>query len=584
MATFRDLRKTVRERLDDPRLAVVFFETENSSIYHFANVLNLGVQGVLIESDKSFETGIKPKLMMKNPELNQWDTFFCRVAWAQITETEKQYKTGLEFLFPVDNGAEPETGINGEITPQDIDFLLNTRWLRTIPKEGLCSLLNCMSRRAFDRDTPFISAGDPQNCLYIIQKGSCRIALKNEAGIFEPAGRKREGDVIGDMGFLSAESLISDAVSESEMVVWELPASKFDEACRLQQGLIDFLTGLLTNRLDDLSDPGAKAIGRYHIAQPLGEGRNGFVYKGSHRLLNIPVAVKMMKHHQAQPKENLTGFKKKIRRVADLNHPHIAQIYDIEERYRTFFIIMEYIDGDPLDLFFERKILFPLDDALFLMAQICSALAHAHDQKLTHQHLTPSNIFITEGRHVLVSDFSLPAPIPEEGRMEDRNIYYMAPEQIKGGKTDPRSDIYSLGILIYEMLTGRTPFSRGEDQGPLALMTSNGRLNMPSAQAPEIPEPLKKFILKACAELPEKRYQSVHEIIEELSNESTLFKNALTWKKNREQEVSALLISHGKNQRQLLFKFLDEFSQKALDLGLGVNITGKIRTHENHTP
>src|SRR3989339_225005 len=170
MATFRDLRKTVRKRLDDPRLAVVFFETENSSSYHFANVLNLGIQGVLIESDKNFENGIKPKLMMKNPELNQWDTFFCRVAWAQITESEKQYKTGLEFLFPVDNGIEPETGINGEITPQDIDFLLTTRLFTAVPKETLCSLLNCMSRKSFEQDTTFISRENHQDCLYIIQK------------------------------------------------------------------------------------------------------------------------------------------------------------------------------------------------------------------------------------------------------------------------------------------------------------------------------------------------------------------------------------------------------------------------------
>lgn len=582
MATFRDLRKTVRKRLDDPRLAVVFFETENSSSYHFANVLNLGVQGVLIESDKNFENGIKPKLMMKNPELNQWDTFFCRVAWAQITESEKQYKTGLEFLFPVDNGIEPETGINGEITPQDIDFLLTTRLFTGVPKETLCSLLNCMSRRSFEQDTTFISRENHQDCLYIIQKGICRIAFKNEDGLFEPAGRKKEGDVIGDMGFLSAESLISDAVSESEMVVWELPTAKFDKACQLQQGLIDFLTGLLTNRFDDPTDPGAKTIGRYHITQPLGEGRTSFVYKGIHKLLNFPVAVKMMKHHQAIQKEEFNNFKKKISRIAGLNHPNIAQVYDIEERYKTFFIIMEYIDGNSLESFFERKILLPLDTAMFFIAQICSALSHAHDQKIIHKHLTPSTIFILKDRHILVSDFGLASPIPDEGYMEDRNMYYMAPEQIKGERIDNRSDIYSLGILTYEMLTGRTPFS-AEDHGSAGMnMNTTGRINMPSVRLPDIPEPIKKFIFKACAKLPEKRYGSVYEIIEELSHESSVFKNALTLKKDTEQEVSALLISHTKNQRQPLFRLLDEFSRKALDLGLNINITGKIQIHENN--
>jgi len=354
MATFRDLRKTVRESLDDPRLAVVFFETDNSSSYHFANVLNLGIQGVLIESDKKFENGIKPKLMMKNPELDQWDTFFCRVAWAQTTESEKQYKTGLEFLFPVDSGIEPEPGINGDITPQDIDFLLTTRLFKAVPKGFLCSLLNCLSRRSVAQNTRFMSRENPQNCLYIIHKGICRLEFKNKTGLFESIGKRREGDMIGDMAFLSTESLISDAVSESEMMVWELPAAKFDQACRLQQGLIDFLTGLLTNRFDDPTDPELKTVGRYIITQLIGEGRTGFVYKGLHKPLSLPVAVKMMKHHQAAQKDVFNRFKQKISRIADLNHPNIVQLYDIEERYRTFFIIMEYIEGNDLNYYIDK--------------------------------------------------------------------------------------------------------------------------------------------------------------------------------------------------------------------------------------
>jgi serine/threonine protein kinase len=579
MATFRDLRKTVRESLDDPRLAVVFFETDNSSSYHFANVLNLGIQGVLIESDKKFENGIKPKLMMKNPELDQWDTFFCRVAWAQTTESEKQYKTGLEFLFPVDSGIEPEPGINGDITPQDIDFLLTTRLFKALPKGFLCSLLNCLSRRSVAQNTRFISRENPQNCLYIIHKGICRLEFKNKTGLFESIGKRREGDMIGDMAFLSTESLISDAVSESEMMVWELPAAKFDQACRLQQGLIDFLTGLLTNRFDDPTDPELKTVGRYIITQLIGEGRTGFVYKGLHKPLSLPVAVKMMKHHQAAQKDVFNRFKQKISRIADLNHPNIVQLYDIEERYRTFFIIMEYIEGDSLDSLFGKNIRLSMDKGMCFLAQICSALAHAHDQKIIHTHLTPSNIFILKDRHILVSDFGWVVPIPEEGFIEDRNMYYLAPEHIKGERIDQRSDIYSLGILTYEMLAGRSPFS-GEDQGIAAMnMNTAGRNNDSFVRLPELPEFIQKFILKACAKLPEKRYTSIHDVIQELSGKSAIFKNALPLKQDMGQEISALLVSHKRNQRRTLFRLLDEFSQKALELGMEVNITGKIQIH-----
>jgi predicted Ser/Thr protein kinase len=584
MATFRDLRKTVRESLDDPRLAVVFFETDNSSSYHFANVLNLGIQGVLIESDKKFENGIKPKLMMKNPELDQWDTFFCRVAWAQTMESEKQYKTGLEFLFPVDNGIEPEPGINGDITPQDIDFLLTTRVFKAAPKWGLCSLLNCLSRRSVAQNTRFMSRENHQNCLYIIHKGSCRIEFKNKTGLFEERGKRREGDMIGDMAFLSKESLISDAVSESEMVVWELPAAKFDQACRLQKGLIDFQTGLLTNRFDDPTDPELKTVGRHIITQRIGEGRTSFVYKGLHEQLKFPLAIKMMKHHQVEQKDVFNLFKQKISRIADLNHPNIVQIYDIEEQYRTFFIIMEYIEGESLDSLFEKNILLSLDKVMFFLAQICSALSHAHDQKIIHKHLTPSNIFILKDCHIVISDFGWAAPIPEEGFMEDRNMYYLAPEHAKGERIDQRSDIYSLGILTYEMLTGRFPFL-GEDQGPAAMnIPSAGKTNGSFVRLQELPEFIQKFILKACAKLPEKRYDSVHDIILELSGESVIFKNALRLKQDTGQEISALLISHKRNQRRTLFRLLDEFSQKALALGIKVDISGKIQTHENHQP
>ena len=552
MATFRDLRKTVRENLDDPRLAVIFFENENSSTHHFTNVLNLGVQGVLIESDKSFESGTKPKIMMKNSELNQWDTFFCRVAWAQITESEKQYKTGLEFLFPVENGAEPETGAKGEIAPQDIEFLLNTRLVKTQSKDKLCSLLNCMSRKVINAGTPFISPKNHLNGLYIIQKGQCMVQLKDENGFCQSAGQKREGDVIGDMAFLSAKPFISDAVSESEMVVWELPATKFDSACRLQPGLIQFLTGLLTIRLSDPADSEVKSAGRYLIIHPIGEGRTGFVYKGRHELLNAPVAIKMIKHHQSGEKEDFNSFKKRISRISGLNHPNITRIHMVEEKYRTIFIIMEYIDGESLESLFEKKIPFPFDTVLFFLAQICSALAYAHDQKLIHKQLTPSNIFISKGSHVMVSDFGVAAPIPKEGSLEDENSHYIAPEQIKGGKTDLRSDIYSLGIIAYELLTGRAPFSRENHHSGGMSMNTFGSTDISFLRTPDLPECLKKFILKACAILPGQRYGSVYEIIEELSSESDIFKEALNLRNDMEQEVCALLISYKKNQQSSL--------------------------------
>lgn len=161
-------------------------------------------------------------------------------------------------------------------------------------------------------------------------------------------------------------------------------------------------------------------------------------------------------------------------------------------------------------------------------------------------------------------------------------MYYLAPEHAKGERIDLRSDIYSLGILTYEMLTGRFPFS-GEDQGAAAMnMPAAGKINGSFVRLQELPEFIQNFILKACAKLPEKRYSSIHDIILELSGKSTIFKNALRLKQDEGQEISALLISHERNQRRALFRLLDEFSQKAMDLGIKVAISGKIQ--ENHQP
>lgn len=577
MATFRDLRKAVRETLDDPRLAVVFFETQNSSSHYFANVINLGVQGVLIESDKTFENGAKPKIMMKNPELNQWDTFFCRVAWAQVTESEKQYKTGLEFLFPVEDEIESDQGKNGEIGFQDIEFLLNTHLMKTVSKDMLCPLLNCMTQKTIQPGASLISRQDHEKTIYIIQKGHCSIQDYDENGLGRSTAKKKPGDIIGDMSFFCNTPLITDAVSDSELVVWELPAKKYDMACRQQPGLIHFLTGLLASRFQNPSDTETKSLGRYLITHPMGEDRACCVYKGRHRLLNIPVSIKMIKHHFTRSPEDLTRLKKKISRVCSLRHPGIADVYAVEEHYRTLFIITEHVDGVSLESLFDNKIPIAADTVMLILAQICSALSHAHDQKAVHGYLSPSSVFISHDRRIRIADFGLTGPIPEEGSMEDRNLYYMPPEMIKGGKADVRSDIYSLGILAYEMATGQIPSSKKTNHPSRTEPSDTGKMEVPNDKPPALPSHLKQFVLKACATAPEKRYASIREIIQDLSETSSEFKHALSMDWDMGQTVYDMLLSCKKNQFPEIFRLLDDFSAKAADKGITISMAGRIQ-------
>ena len=139
MASLQNLRKVSREKLDCPKLAVIYFENEESNTFRFVYVLNFGVQGLLIESDIALNKEFKLKIMFKNTALNQWDNSLCRVAWIQGLDDDKFYKIGLEFLFPIENSLDFDPGVQNEISSQDLDFILNTRLLKTLPKEGVCS-------------------------------------------------------------------------------------------------------------------------------------------------------------------------------------------------------------------------------------------------------------------------------------------------------------------------------------------------------------------------------------------------------------------------------------------------------------
>lgn len=573
MPSLHNLRKASRQALDCPQLAVIIFEVESSIRYCFVNVLNLGVQGVLIESDKCIKNEFKPKLIIKNVELKQWDTFFCRVAWTKITDDEKQFKTGLEFLFPAEDSTGPVNGLSEEITSQDLEFILNTRLLKTLPKSGVSSFLNCMSRKTIGPSIQFITQGEKGESLYIIQKGLCSIQIQDKNHTLQTVAQRREGDVVGEMALLTGELRTANVISESEMILWELPGNEFDNACRLHPDIREFLTELLTNRLENSIVTGVRNVGRYMMTHLIGKGGWSFVYKGKHKILNFPVAIKMMKHNQAMDKDFLENFRKEGKRIAQLNHPNIVQVYDIEELYRTIFIIMECLEGESLEALIERKGALPFTRALTFLTQICEGLAYAHDHNIIHRDVKPGNIFILRDDHIKLLDFGLACSPGEEDFGQTGTVHYMSPEQIEGDPVDERSDIYSLGITAYEMFTGQKPFS-GDDITALMKQHTEADIPDPALLVPDLPEPIKHFMIKACAKSPALRYQSMHEINKALSTITQTLKQDMDAKAQIKKEVTVLLISHRKNQSLALNKLLDEFSRRAEEMDFSVNIAG----------
>ena len=576
MSPLHNLRKVSREKLDCPQLALMYFLNEKLNTYRFVTVLNFGVKGVLVESDLSLNKENKLKIMIKNSALNQWDIFFCRVAWIQGIEDDKTYKIGFEFLLPIENSLNSNSDVKDEISSQDLDFILNTRLLQTLPKEGVCSFLNCMSRKIIGSGIRFIIRGDKGDCLYIIQQGLCSIQIQEQDNTLKTVAQRRKGDVIGEMALLTGELRTANVISESQMILWELSRNEFDNACQLHPDIRKFLTQLLTNRLENSTVTGVRNVGRYMMAHRIGQGELSFVYKGKHKSLNMPVAIKMMKHNQAMDEDFLENFRKKGKFIAQLNHPNIVQVYDIEELYRTIFIILECLEGESLEDLLERKGALPFSRALTFLTQACSGLAYAHDHKIIHRDVKPSNIFILKDDHIKLLDFDLACSPGEEDFDQTGIFHYMSPEQIKGDPIDLRSDIYSLGIMAYEMFTGKKPFA-GDDLMAVIKMHTSTDIPDPSILIPDIPDPIKHFIIKSCAKSPDKRYNSMQEIIDELSAITKTLKEGIEKKSDIEREITVLLISHGKNQSLALNKLLDEFSRRSEEMGFSLNIAGKTK-------
>ncbi len=574
MSSLHNLRKVSREKSGCPQLALIYFLNEKPNTSRFVTVLNFGVQGVLIESDIYLTKEIKLKIMIKNPELDQWDIFICRVAWIQALEGIKKSKIGLEFLFPIENSLDTEPGVQNEISSQDLDFILNTRLLKTLPKDGVCSFLNCISRKVIESGIKFITQGDKGDCLYIIQQGLCSIQIQEQDKTLKTVAQRRKGDVIGEMALLTGELRTANVISESQMILWKLSGNEFDTACQLHPDIRKFLTELLTNRLENSIVTEVRNVGRYTMTHRIGQGGWNFVYKGKHKTLNMPVAIKMMKHNQAMDENFLENFRKEGKVIAQLNHPNIVQIYDIEELYRTIFIIMECLEGESLEALLERKGALPFSRALTFLTQICSGLAHAHDHQIIHRDVKPANIFLLKNDCIKLLDFGLACAQGEEDFEQTGTVHYMSPEQIKGDSVDLRSDIYSLGIMAYEIFTGKKPFAN-EDLTALMNMHTSMDIPDPSILVPDIPEAIKHFIIKSCAKSPDKRYNSMQEIIDELSAITQTLKKGSAAKSDAEREITVLLISHDKSQSLALNNLLDEFSYRAEEMGFSLNIAGK---------
>lgn len=264
---------------------------------------------------------------------------------------------------------------------------------------------------------------------------------------------------------------------------------------------------------------GKKLDGRYEITELIGVGGMADVYKATDIIDNKVVAVKILKKEFAENEEFLRRFRNESKAIALLSHPNIVKVHDVGFSDKIQFIVMEYIDGITLKEYIENEKVLTWKDSVHFIIQILRALQHAHDRGIVHRDIKPQNIMLFTDGTIKVMDFGIAKFAREEGRTATDQaigtVHYISPEQARGDVTDEKSDIYSVGVMLYEMLTGQKPFDT-DNPVTVAVMHMQNTAERPRAINPDIPAGLEEIILRAMEKDAENRYQTASDMIRDI--------------------------------------------------------------------
>lgn len=256
---------------------------------------------------------------------------------------------------------------------------------------------------------------------------------------------------------------------------------------------------------------------RYEILEKIGTGGMSDVYKAKCHKLNRFVAVKVLKQEFSENANFVSKFKTEAQAAAGMMHPNIVNVYDVGEENGIYYIVMELVEGITLKKYIEKKSRLSVKEAVSIAIQVSMGIEAAHNNHIIHRDIKPQNIMISKDGKVKVTDFGIAKAVSSNTITSNvmGSVHYTSPEQARGGYSDEKSDIYSLGITMFEMLTGRVPFN-GETTVAIAIKHIQEPMPSPREYIPEIPISVEQIVFKCTQKSPDRRYQSMGELIEDL--------------------------------------------------------------------
>ena len=299
--------------------------------------------------------------------------------------------------------------------------------------------------------------------------------------------------------------------------------------------------------------------GRYNIEKIVGIGGMAVVFRATDTVTNRTVAIKMLKEDVAKDEAAVRRFINESRAVAMLSHPNIVSVYDVSVSGASKYIVMEYIEGITLKSYMSKRGALPLPDTIGYCEQILRALIHAHSRGIVHRDIKPQNIMLLKNGVIKVADFGIAKlPNAETVTMTDRaigTVYYISPEQASGLQIDSRSDIYSTGVMLYEMATGKLPFT-ADSPVSVALMQVQETPAPPTAVNPQVPHGLEQIILTAMEKSPKNRFQTAEQMlrwVEALKREPNIVFKPLSSPIEQKKEETPHLKTKKKRKRKKNF-------------------------------